>query len=111
MTGVVRGAVVLALLGTLAAGLLGPCVCGPRGTVAREAHACCGPATGLMPRAADCCGPILRAPDAALAGGVHALAALSVAPHSIRLAPAVLVVVPSLTRTPLATSPPPVLRI
>ena len=110
MTGVARGTVVVVLL-TLAAGLLGPCLCGAPGDGARSAHECCGPETGLRPASADCCGPAQSTPDAALAGTVHASAAPSSTAHSIRLAPAVLVVVPALTRSPLASSPPPVLRI
>ena len=111
MTGVVRGTVVLVLLATLAAGVLGPCLCGPREAGTRQAHECCGPETGLRAASGGCCTPAQSAPDAALAGSVHASAAPSAAPHAVRLAPAVLVVVPALTRAPLATSPPSVLRV
>src|SRR5437867_4413968 len=110
MTGVVRGTVVLVLLATLAVGLVGPCLCGSRQAEARG-HECCASEAGLKPAAADCCSPALQTPDAALAANGHALAALSAVPHTLRLAPAVLVVVPALTKTPLASSPPLVLRI
>jgi len=111
MTGVVRGTVVLVLLATLAAGVVGPCLCGPREAGTRPAHECCGPETGLRPASAGCCGPAQSTPDAALAGSGNTSAAPSAVPHAVRLAPAVLVLLPALNKAPLATSPPPVLRV
>jgi hypothetical protein len=111
MTGVARGSAVLVLLATLGTGLVGPCLCGPWGAEARGAHDCCEPEVGLKAASAGCCAPALRAPDAALAGSGHAWAVPSVVPHPVRLAPAILVVVPAVTNSPFATSPPPVLRI
>src|SRR5438046_1539300 len=67
MTGVARGSAVLVLLATLVAGLVGPCLCGPRGAEARGAHDCCEPEVGLKAASAGCCAPAVRAPDAALA--------------------------------------------
>jgi len=111
MAGIVRGSAVLVLLATLAASLVGPCLCRPRVAEAREAHECCGPEVGLKPASTSCCGPALKAPDAVLAGNAVAWGVPCVVPHPVLLAPAVRVAVPTVMKTPLATSPPRVLRI